>query len=147
MEPYEFIEGHEQVLARFGQWPSFHDGEVLRIVLDRTSRTPSGSYIPTIEVHIHGWIMSHETSEAGFYKLENESIVSILFEDVFGLELEGFNQQNVLSSLNLTLNADPKCSAQTLHVELEHCYVFSAEFTARRAKILDIVPYAEAPDA
>ena len=27
-EPYKFIAGYELVLSRFGQWPSFHDGEV-----------------------------------------------------------------------------------------------------------------------
>lgn len=147
MKPHEFIDGHEQVISRFGQWPSFHDGEVLRIVLDRTNRSSSGKYIPTIEVHIRGWIMSREVSEKGFYKQEHESVVSFLFEDVFDLELEGFNQQNVLSSLNLALKAEAKDNGQTLHVELEHCHVFSAEFSARRAKVLGVVSYANAPDA
>jgi hypothetical protein len=147
MEPYTFIEGYEQVTSRFGQWPSFHDGEVLRIVLDRTSRTVSGSYIPTIEVHIRGWVMTRDASEAGLYKLENESVVSFLFEDVFDLDLEGFNHQNVLSSLNLTLNSDSKDNGRILHIELEHCYVFSAEFSARKAKILNVVPYVKASDA
>ena len=147
MKPYEFIEGYEQVISHFGQWPSFHDGEVLRIVMDRTSRILSGRYIPTVEVHIRGWIMSHDASEAGLYKQEHDSEVSFLFEDVFDLELEGFNHQNVLSSLNLKLNTQSDDNGQTLHIELEHCCVFSAEFSASKAKILGVVPYAKAPDA
>jgi hypothetical protein len=146
MEPYESIEKHELVVATFGQWPSFHDGEVHRIVLDRMSRSPSGSYIPTIELHIRGWIMRSEVTENGFYEVEHDSVVRFLFEDIFNLELEGFNQQNVLSSFNLTLIDEPH-EKQALHVELEHCYVFAGEFSARRARILGVHPYVKPPDA
>lgn len=146
MEPYETIAGHELVLAAFGQWPSFHDGEVHRIILDRMSRSPSGSYIPTIELHVRGWLMTSEVTENGFYKVEHDSVVSFLFEDVFDLELEGFNHQNVLSSLNFTLIDDPQ-TKPALHVELEHCYVFAGEFCARSARVLEVRPYVTQADA
>lgn len=145
MDPYEFIEGHEQVIARFGQWPSFHDGEVHRVLLDRLSQSASGAYIPTVELHVRGWIMGPEVTEEGIYKLNNDSVVCLLFEDIFDFELEGFNQQNVLSSLALSLIADPK-GTQALHVELEHCYLFSGEFSARRAKVLGVTPYVDPSD-
>ena len=145
MKPYEFIEGYEQVIARFGQWPSFHDGEVLRVVLDRLNRSASGANIPTAELHIRGWIMGPEVTDEGFFKLHNDSVVRLLFEDIFDFDLEGFNQQNVLSSLVLTLIEDPNGS-QALHVELEHCYLFSGEFSTRRAKVLGVTPYVEPSD-
>ncbi len=146
MEPYEAIENHELVIATFGQWPSFHDGEVHRVVLDRMSRSASGSYIPTIELHVRGWIMTSEVTEKGFYKVEHDSVVHFLFEDIFNLELEGFNHQNVLSSLNLTLIDEPQ-KKQAIHVELEHCYVFAGEFSACRARILGVQPYVKPPEA
>lgn len=146
MLPHEFIDGFQQIIARFGQWPSFHDGEVHRIVLDRTARSPSGSYIPSVEIHLRGWIMRPEVTDKGFYKLHNDSVVQFLFEDIFDFELEGFNRQNVLSSLNLSLIEDPKGGAQALHVELEHCYLFSGEFSARKAKILGVAPYVAPSD-
>ncbi|MBN8530987.1 MAG: hypothetical protein J0L97_03890, partial [Alphaproteobacteria bacterium] len=77
----------------------------------------------------------------GFYKRNNDSVVHFLFEDIFDFELEGFNQQNVLLSLNLSVVQDPMGSNHALHVELEHCYQFSGEFSARRAKVLGIAPY------
>lgn len=83
--------------------------------------------------------MGPEVTAEGIYKLNNDSVVHFLFEDVFDLELEGFNQQNVLSSLNLSIIED----RQALHVELEHCYLFSGEFNARKAKVLGVVPYIE----
>ena len=143
MDPYEFIEGHDQVFAHFGQWPSFHDGEVHRVVLDRMCRCASGSYVPNVEIHVRGWIMGPEITDQGFYKLNHDSVVQFLFEDIFDFELEGFNQQNVLSSLNLSLVADPLENTKALHVELEHCYLFSGEFSARKAKILAVVPYVK----
>jgi hypothetical protein len=140
MQPYEFIEGFEEVIARFGLWPSFHDGEVHRIVLDRMARSLSGLYIPSVEIYLRGWIMGPEVTDKGFYELHNDSVVHFLFEDIFDFELEGFNQQNVLSSLNLSLIDDPKDDGQALHIELEHCYLFFAEFSARKAKILSVAP-------
>jgi hypothetical protein len=47
-----------------------------------------------------------------------------------------------LSSLNLSFIKDPRSGGQALHVELEHCYLFSGEFSARKAKILGVAPYA-----
>lgn len=141
MQAHEFIEDFQQVTARFGLWPSFHDGEVHRIVLDRMSRSPSGSYIPSVEIHLRGWIMGPEVTSEGSYKLHNDSVVHFLFEDIFDFELEGFNNQNVLSSLNLSLVEDPRGVGQVLHVELEHCYLFSSGFDARKAKVLGIEPY------
>jgi len=146
MEPYEFFEDHQLVLDRFGMWPSFHDGEVHRIVLDRTKRNAAGSAIPTLEIQIRGWIMTSEISEAGYYKQENDSVVHFLFEDVFDLEIEGFNHQNVLSSLNLAVLTEAGTETSVLHVELEHCYQFCGEFSARRAMILKVVPYVPGED-
>ena len=142
MKPYETIKDHELVIATFGQWPSFHDSEVHRIVLDRMSQSTSGSYIPTIELHVRSWILTTEVTENGTYKVEHDSVVCFLFEDIFNLEIEGFNQQNVLSSLNLTLSDEPE-NMKSLHVELEHCYVFAGEFSARRARILGVEPYVK----
>jgi Immunity protein 50 len=146
MKPYQTIDGYEQVIAVFGLWPSFHDGEVHRIVLDRMSRTSSGAYIPTIELHVRCWTMSPVLTDGFQFQLEHDSVVRFLFEDVFNLEIEGFGQQNVLSSLKFSTTKDPEGSKQYLHVELEHCYVFSGEFSTRRARILGIEPYVKPVD-
>jgi len=146
MEPYEFFENHGLVLDRFGRWPSFHDAEVHRVILDRTKRNPAGSFVPSVEIQIRCWIMNYEVSADGNYKQENDSVVHFQFEDVFNFELEGFNHQNVLSSLNLALANESPSGARALHVELEHCYQFCGEFSARKARILKVVPYGQGED-
>lgn len=90
--------------------------------------------------------MRPEVTDTDFCKLHNDSVVHFLFEDIFNFELEGFNQQNVLSSLNLSIVNDSRGDGQALHVELEHCFLFSGEFTARKAKILSVAPYGAPSD-
>ena len=60
------------------------------------------------------------------------------------MQIEGFNGQNVLTALNLELAKSPDRPGQTvLKVELEHCYEFEASFTAERARLISITPYAK----
>jgi hypothetical protein len=141
MQPYEFFEGYDQVLEKFGCWPSFHDGEVHRVVLDRTQRTPTGHFVPCVEIHLRGWIMTSAVTDAGFYRLKYDSVVHFRFEDVFDLELDGLNHQNVLSCVDLELFDDSETQAIALHVSLEHCYGRSGAFRARRARVLSVTPF------
>ena len=101
MEPFSLITGHEDVLALFGRWPSFHDGEVHRLLLDSTRTDAQGSRYPSIELALRGWNLTPNVSEAGFYNVENDSVVNLLFEHVYDVELDGLNHQNVLSELGI----------------------------------------------
>ena len=111
MEPHEFIEGHAQVVEACGQWPSFHDAEIYRVVLDRTRKSPSGSYYPSVELVIRGWSMRSEVIEAEYHRPEHDFLVHLLFEHVSEVELDGLNHQNVLFGLELKLSseASPNC--------------------------------------
>jgi hypothetical protein len=142
MEPYEFIEGYRIVLEAFGQWPSFHDGEVHRVVLDRTRQLGNGRYYASVELLIRGWIMTSEITEAGYYKLDHDSLVHFLFEQVSELELDGLNHQNVLSSLDLELLEEEQSGEPLLSVELSHCFGLSGCFKARKASVISVKPYA-----
>ena len=141
MEPYALIEGHEDVLARFGLWPSFHDGEVHRLILDSTRRDQNGSRYPTIELDLRGWIMTNETTDDGFYRCRFDSVVRFLFEGVSDVELDGLNHQNVISCLGLELQQAENGQVQ-LGVELEHCYGLSGSFRAAQARVLSVTPYS-----
>jgi hypothetical protein len=131
---YELIQRYETVVSQFGVWPSFHDGEVHRIVLDRTPG--ESSTLPTLEIWVRGWVMGQST---GQYLRESDCVVHFRFEGVSDVKLEGFNQQNVLTALNLSMEAD------LLSVELEHCFEFSGVFRARKASVVGIKPSRPAP--
>ena len=144
MEAHEFIQGFELVVAHLGLWPSFHDAEVLKLVIDRTHVAASKELSPVLDLHLRGWVMTSEVTEQGFYKIRGEALFHFRFEGITGLQIEGFNNQNVLSALNLEVVSHPHdTNRQVLQVELEHCYEFQASFIAQKAQVLNITPYVQ----
>ncbi len=142
MEPFSLIAGHEEVLAVFGRWPSFHDGEVHRLLLDSTRTDETGSRYPSIELALRGWNLTSQVSDEGFYKMECDSVVNLLFEHVYDLELDGLNHQNVLTELELSEVQDPeKPENKHLAVELVHCYGLSGAFKAVSARVVSVSPF------
>ena len=138
---YEFIDNHGLVLAVFGRWPGFHDGEVHHVVMDRTRRRANGAYYPSIELLVRGWNMTSEVTEAGYYRLECDSLVHFLFVDVTDVEFDGLNHQNVLSGLDFDLPQVDDGKAQLLSVELNHCYGLAGGFKAVMASVVSVVPF------
>jgi len=82
MDTYKFIESHELVLDVFSRWPSFQDGEVYKILLDRTRQLPNGTYYPIIDLYVRGWNMTRDDAEGSPYRLENDSLVHFQFENM-----------------------------------------------------------------
>ena len=72
--------GHiDAIVQRFGRWPSFHDAEVVRVVLDRAGIV--------LELQIKVALMLAETDAAGYFKLENPTLVTFRFSGVDELEM------------------------------------------------------------
>ncbi len=143
MEAYEFIDGHERIVAHFGFWPSFHDAEVFKLVLERSNVKPKTQIDPVLDLHLRGWVLTSEIAPAGHYTQQGDALFHFRFEGVRDLQIEGFNGQNVLTALNLELATSPdKPGKNVLKVELEHCFEFEASFTAERARLISITPYA-----
>jgi hypothetical protein len=138
---YEFIDNHSIVRDVFGQWPGFHDGEVHRLVMDSTRRRTNGSEYASIELLVRGWNMTSDVTQAGYFRLECDSVVHFLFEDVSDVEFDGLNHQNVLSGLDFEVLRDDDGKAKGLSVELNHCYGLSGGFKAARASVVSVTPY------
>src|SRR3954470_1120064 len=78
----------------FGRWPSFHDAEVVCIVLDRGERRPY------LEASIHLFEITSQI-EHGAYVLKNHTLATLRFIEIYQLKLDDFNHQNVLFGLNI----------------------------------------------
>jgi hypothetical protein len=83
MTAHLLITDHERVTEVFGRWPSFHDGEVHRLLLDSTHRAASGGRVATVELSVRGWNLAASLSDPGFYVQECDSVIEILFESVY----------------------------------------------------------------
>lgn len=116
------IPGASDLIAWFGYWPSFHDAEVTSIELSRSG--PS-------RVAIHAFEMTDKVNAKGQYVCHKHVLVSFYAGGIRGIELTGFNHQNVLTELELTkveqgykltlcgcYGIDGSITAETMRVEL-----------------------------
>jgi hypothetical protein len=64
-----FISGSEKLIRIFGNWPSFHDAEVLELNLWRGRGDPDKhiSSAPVLTLVFHVWEMTKETSSDGYF--------------------------------------------------------------------------------
>ena len=83
------IPGADAVIAWFGQWPSFHDAEVLSIHINRDGLSL---------IRIHTWNVSTRLDRAGQFMREREAIVVFEFAGIRSLRLqaEETDRQNLV---------------------------------------------------
>lgn len=131
------IENATALISIFGKWPSFHDAEVLRAVLDRSG--PEG---PSVETMIHVFEMTSEIdSKSGLYAVKNRMLVTLRFTEISLQQIHGFNEQNVLSSLEVA-ELDPDAhEGRHFHVRLASLYGMDAEFECKRLIVGNVQPY------
>lgn len=94
--PENKIIGAEQIVEIYGTWPSFHDYEITRIILDRAF--PGDARGPHITVYIHMWkyLGSSENCQINYGK---HNVVGFCFSNVFEHNMSNFNIQNVIDDL------------------------------------------------
>ena len=90
------IPGAAAVSTWFGEWPSFHDAEILHLHLNRAG---------TSQLSVHAWKVSPEVDAQGQFHREKHAVVTFELKDISDLELFDFSQQNVLASLDVVHDA------------------------------------------
>ena len=116
--------GAEKVTQWFGQWPSFHDAEILELHLDRTGRS---------WIKIHAWNMTDQVDEKDHYRLEKHAVVTFTLENVTGLQVDGFSSQNVIAGLEV------ERIAEGFRITLDPCYGLAGTLEAARVTV-DVAP-------
>jgi len=74
------IPGADAVIAWFGHWPSFHDAEILSVVINRGG--------PSL-IRIHTWNVSSRLDRTGQSIREREAILVFEFAGIKSLRLQG----------------------------------------------------------
>jgi hypothetical protein len=114
------IPGAGELFAWFGDWPSFHDAEILSLTLNRNG---------TSTLRIHTWRMTSQVDERGYYVLEKHVRISFQLREISGLDLEDFNAQNVIDGLDLRRVGDG------FQLDLGPCYGLTGSISARDLSI------------
>lgn len=143
MNAFTHIENHELVVEVFGYWPSFHDAEILWLKMERVEGTYQDYISPNIEFVIHVWEMTKETTENGFLKLQKHHLIHFKFEDIYDVELGGFNNQNALFELKINEKSKNESGIIPLQIILDPAYGLGGEFKSYKGSILGITPCNE----
>jgi hypothetical protein len=114
------IPGAAELENWFGYWPTFHDAEIISLNLNRKGSS---------SLHVHTWDMTKEVDEKGYYVLAKHVVVEFALETVSGLNLNGFNHQNVLFGLGI------EKSDSGFRLTLDECYGLAGSIEAERISI------------
>jgi hypothetical protein len=125
------------VLSAFGYWPSFHDAEVHRAILDRGG---SGEG-PSVTLVVHAFDTDNTVDDEGFYRVKTSVLITLRFGDVTESDLGDLGSQNVLSSMDLELETDG-----LIRVTLGPCYGLSGSLVCRDMSVLSVVPWRSPTD-
>ncbi len=114
------VPGAQAVVDLYGQWPDFHDAEVLSIELHRegVSRIP-----------VHVFATSSEADAQGHYHYEKHAVVTFLIEEIVESAIAYFNHQNVLFGL------DVRRAEEGLLLRLQASYGVEAVFIAKKIAV------------
>jgi hypothetical protein len=91
------VPGADKLVNWFGHWPSFHDAEVINLELNRVGRS---------RVNLHTFATISELDNRGRYRTDKHTLVSFLLENISSMQLDGFNDQNVISMLGVNKTED-----------------------------------------
>ncbi|MCG7979778.1 MAG: immunity 50 family protein [Candidatus Thiodiazotropha endolucinida] len=122
----------EIVEDEYGEWPSFHDAEIIKITLKRGEKP--GKYA-NLAADINLYYTKSINVGTSLYetiKLK-DNVISFEFYGVDNLNLEGFNHQNVIDELHV------KEGKNGYSVEFESIFGVQASFQCEDIAVLGMV--------
>jgi hypothetical protein len=137
------ISGSEKLTRIYGAWPSFHDAEVIELHHWRGQMKPGdwddGNVMPILTAKIHIFIES-PTSQ--------HTLATLRFEGVDDYKMEGFNHQNAILGLCITIQDRGTFESGErlppyLVVEFQPAFGMSASFRCFRIEVVDAVRCTE----
>ena len=119
----------------YGTWPSFHDAEIHELKLSRSKDKPN----PSLELIINVFQSTPEIDEKGYYKKINNCLVTLRFDNIEDLKLEGFNHQNVLWELDIK----EAQKDSLIQVTMETSYGCWGEFLCKEVIVVEVQDYID----
>ena len=124
--PVNAIEHVHLLMDYLGQWPSFHDAEVITLHLDRKH--------VTLELTL-AYVWRDIASGYGECKSPKCCTATLIFRGVSELHLDDFNEQNVLAELLIQ-----RLNETEFTVRLNPVYGVRADFSCRDIEVFSVVP-------
>jgi hypothetical protein len=125
----------EALTERFGEWPSFDDAEIYALRLD-SGQLSDG--IVRLQLDVHVFAVDGRLAN-GRLNFVNHTLVTLEFDEVEALEMDGFGPQNVLD--DLVLEEVHLAAGRQVQVTLPSNNGLEATFRCRSVTVLDAVPH------
>ncbi len=98
----EHIAGTDRLVAVLGDWPTFHDAEVISFSVQRALPLQLGYSVGHLAVHVRRYVSRGEGTAQYEMALAKSVLVRFAFSRACDLELSGFNHQNVINSVSVS---------------------------------------------
>ncbi|WP_050470686.1 Imm50 family immunity protein [Herbaspirillum chlorophenolicum] len=143
MRILDFIDGSEKLIAELGEWPSFHDDEIVTVFLKREAGLGSEENT-SMRLSIH--VRRHEEIGLGtaqyHLRMNKNILVHLVFRNIQDLAISNFNGQNVIHSLDITeysLSNTPEA-----RVSLESSWGLEGTFRCKSIQVesIEMLPIA-----
>lgn len=130
-----FLRSTEAVVKAFGYWPSFHDAPVAGFQYTQEA-------IGTIEFALHGWEMTSEVDDRGYFKLIKHHLVRFAFRGISDADLDRFTSMgNILFGLRFSTPEEFEAAGK-FRVDLDSAMGgdLCGSFFARVGEIVEVAP-------
>jgi hypothetical protein len=128
-----YLRNNEAVVKAFGYWPSFHDAPVIDF-----RYKPDGAGVAGFT--LHGWEMTPEVDERGYFKLTKHHLVEFAFQEISDADLERFTSMgNILFELGFSRPEEFEVAGK-FRVRLDSAIGGNLRgcFWARRGEVLSV---------
>jgi hypothetical protein len=100
MKPEEIIKNSRLITDIYGEWPSFHDYEITKVVFERNIEKDEDG--PFITIFIHMWKVTGKSDDGKKIIFGKHNIAEIRCNNVAEYKLNEFNQQNVIDDIDIS---------------------------------------------
>ncbi len=102
----KLIRGAEKVVQALGDWPTFHDAEIISFSAFRAMSLEANSSSANLRVHVRQYQAVGEGTANYELALTKSVLISFLFGGLSHLAIAEFNHQNVIDSIQFMPTED-----------------------------------------
>lgn len=134
-DPGVEVTNAQALVELFGGWPSFHDAEVYNVSLDSGQRLDGCARL-RLDVHV---FETERPPSGDAVRFLNHSLVTLEFDEIEAVELDGFGPQNVLD--DLVLEEVNLAAGKQIQVSMPASNGLAGSFRCRAVTVLETAPF------
>jgi hypothetical protein len=126
------IANKEQVIQLFGEWPSFHDAEVISIEL-RRGESPGQFTDLFAAIQVRKYMPANVGTAEFEMATTHDGVITLRFSSISDLSLSEFNHQNVIDDISMSQEGS------RVNVTFVSIYGVECFFKCAQAVVTDVV--------